>query len=229
MSTGYEALVARLPVLLDHFGVAVGAVSGVLAARGKHVDLFGVLVLALVTSFGGGTLRDLLVGDLPVAWIYNAPLFSTAMVAALITFFSARFFEVPRQLLLLADAVALALFTVNGTRKALNFEVSPLIAVAMGVITGVAGGMIRDVLTGEIPLVLRPQTYLYATAAMLGASIFVLMQTRGWPSQAALLSGAGVTLLLRVAAIRWKVGLPVFTPRSLAKEHSLSSNPLPPR
>lgn len=218
MSASAETFFTRLPYLMEHFAVAVAAVSGVLAGRGKQVDLFGVFVLALVTAFGGGTLRDLMVGDLPVAWIRDTPLLGTASTAAVVTFFAARFFEMPRNLLLVADAFALALITMIGARKALGFDVAPSVAVAMGVISGVAGGIVRDVLTGEIPLVLRPQIYLYATAAMLGATVFVLMTQGGQPPQVALLTGATVTLALRLAAIRWKLRLPVFNAMAPARE-----------
>ena len=210
----HENLFARLPYFLELFAVAVAAISGVLAGDGKKVDLFGVLVLALVTAFGGGTLRDLMLGDLPVAWIRDPNYIVTASIAAFLTFIVARFFEFPRLILLVADAFALALFSASGARKALGFEVAPVIAVAMGVITGVAGGMVRDVLTGEIPLVLRAQIYLYATASMLGASVLVLLsRTSSLSSQTCMLAGIFVTLLLRLAAIRWRLVLPAYLPR----------------
>lgn len=195
---------------LEHFAIAVAAISGVLAARGKKVDLFGVLVLALVTAFGGGTVRDLMVGDLPVNWIRDSNFLATASAVAVLVFFLVRFYEIPRSAMLVADAFALALFTVIGTKKALAFHVSPSVAVAMGVITGVVGGIIRDVLTGEIPLVFRPHIYLYATAALIGATIFVVtaraLPNEQWP----MLLSMAVTLTLRLAAIRWKLKLPVY-------------------
>ncbi|MEA3211624.1 MAG: hypothetical protein QOE70_4681 [Chthoniobacter sp.] len=202
---------ARVPNLVDHAAVAVAAIGGVLAARGKQIDLFGVLVLALVTAFGGGTVRDLMIGDLPVAWLRDLPLVATAAGATVVTFAVARVCELPRNLLLIADAFALALFTTSGAEKALGFEVAPVIAVVMGVITGVAGGIIRDVLTGQIPLVFQPHIHLYATAALLGATVFVgLAQVPGL-AHASLAIGSAVTLLLRLAAIRWKLALPVFS------------------
>lgn len=213
MSPDPEIISGRAFYLIEHFAVAIGAVSGVLAARGKHVDLFGVLVLALVTAFGGGTVRDVMVGDLPVAWIRDGHFIETASVAAIVTFFAARFFHFPNQLLLIADAFALALMTMVGAKKALGFDIAPAIAVVMGVITGVAGGILRDVLTGEIPLVFRPQIYLYATAAMLGAIVFVCLSKTAMPLQASMLTGAGVTLFLRLAAMRWKLVLPVYQPK----------------
>ena len=196
--------------IFEHFAIAVSAVSGVLAARGKQVDLFGVLVLALVTAFGGGTVRDLMLGDLPVAWTRDANYVGTALAAGMGTFFVVRFRELPLNWLLVADAFALALFTIIGARKALGFHVAPAIAVVMGVITGVVGGMLRDVLTGEIPLVFRPQIYLYATAALLGAFGYVLCARFLPDEQASMFIGTGITLVLRLAAIRWKLGLPVF-------------------
>lgn len=204
----------RLGPLLEHAAVAVGAIGGVLAARGKEIDLFGVLVLALVTAFGGGTVRDLLVGDRPVAWLLDPPLVATAVVATVLTFFLARRFEFPRRLLLVADAAALALFTVLGAQKALRFQVAPTIAVFMGVITGVAGGIVRDVLTGRIPLVFQPHVRLYATASMLGGAVFVALAQMPAAAPFAPEAGTAVTLLLRLAAVRWRLSLPTFTPRS---------------
>src|SRR6059036_3622254 len=112
-----------LQLILEHVGISVSAIGGVLAARGKQVDLFGVIVLALVTSFGGGTVRDLMVGDFPVAWIRDSNFLLTATLTAVSTFFFARRFEFPRQVMLLADAFALALFTIIGAKKALGFHV----------------------------------------------------------------------------------------------------------
>ena len=196
--------------LLEHFGVAVGAITGALAGRGKRVDLFGVLVLALVTAFGGGTIRDLVLGERPIFWVRDGSFVITAAAAGLITFFIARIRELPRNVLLIADALALAFFTVLGAEKALAFDVAPQIAVAMGVITGVAGGMCRDVLMSEIPLVFRREIHLYATASAIGAGFFVAM--RHWlPGRTeALIAGTLVTLALRLAGIRWRLGLPEF-------------------
>jgi uncharacterized membrane protein YeiH len=201
--------------LLEHFGVGVAAITGVLAARGKQVDLFGVIVLALVTAFGGGTIRDLALGDTPVFWVKDPHYLLNASLVAVAWFFAARFYEFPRLVLLVADAFALALFTMIGVRKALGFHVAPGIAVAMGVVTGVAGGIGRDLLTGEIPLVFRPAIYLYATAAFIGASVFVVLHQ--WPglAHANMVIATAVTLLLRLAGIRWKLRLPVYRPRDV--------------
>ena len=195
---------------LEHFAVGVSAISGVLAARGKKVDLFGVLVLALVTSFGGGTVRDVLVGDLPVVWIREPAFLLNATAVAFVTFFVRRVRELPRSFLLVADAFALALFTIVGTHKGVAMGFAPPVAVLLGVVTGVAGGILRDVLTGEVPLVFQPQIYLYATAALIGAAAFVTMNY-WWPNQPGVTVGCTALILgLRVAGIRLKLSLPVL-------------------
>ena len=197
--------------LLEHFGVGVAAITGVLAARGKRMDLFGVLVLAVVTAFGGGTVRDLCLGSTPVFWIEDPNYLLNATAVGVVTFFVARVRDLPETVLLVADAFALALFTLVGVQKSLLLGTAPTIAVAMGVITGVAGGMLRDVLSGEIPLVFRQKIYLYATAALAGAVVFVLL-LRWFPQheRAGTIIAAVMTLGLRLAAIRWKVTLPEF-------------------
>lgn len=199
-----------LSLLLEHFGVAVGAVTGVLAAREKQVDLFGVLVLALVTAFGGGTLRDLLVGDLPVAWLRGPELLLTVVSAALLTFVVARFRKPPHRALLVADALVLAVFAMIGTRKGLALHFSAPVCVLLGVVTSVAGGIFRDVLSREIPLVFRREIHLYATAALLGSALCVVLREAGVAEDLATGAGAGLVLALRLAAIRWKLSLPLF-------------------
>lgn len=201
---------------LEHFGVAVSAISGVLAARGKKVDLFGVLVLALVTAFGGGTVRDLLIGDLPVVWIREPAFLLNATTVAVLTFFVRRIRELPSSFLLIADAFALALFTMVGARKGVTLEFAPPVAVMLGVITGVAGGILRDVLTGEVPLVFQPQIYLYATAALIGATVYVTL-SRWFPHHPALIVFCTTLILgLRVAAINFRLELPVLEPEKRA-------------
>lgn len=184
--------------LLEHFGVAVGALSGALAARGRNVDLFGVVVLALVTAFGGGTVRDLCLDATPVFWVERPEFVWNALAAGLATFFLARRFDPPLKALELADAFGLALFTMLGAVKSLSHGTSPVIAVALGTITGVVGGILRDVLLNELPLVFRREIRLYATAAIAGATLFVfarkLTPSAGWP----LLIGMMTTLALRL-------------------------------
>ena len=205
------------------FAIGVCAITGVLAAEGKRVDLFGVIVLGIVTAFGGGTVRDLLLGDVPVFWLRNPHYLLTATAASVVTFVVVRYRPLPRTVLLVADAFGLALFTIAGVKKGLMFAVAPAAAVALGVITGVTGGILRDVLTGVIPLVFRKEIYLYATAALCGAVVFVLLARIGVAEPALTVAGAGVTLVLRLAGSRWKLGLPLFQVRDAGANISLKS------
>jgi uncharacterized membrane protein YeiH len=203
---------------LSHFAIATAAITGVLAARGKKVDLFAVVVLALVTAFGGGTSRDLMLGAGRVFWVETPGYLLNATITAVVTFFLVRFRELPMTVLLVADAFALALFTIVGAQCGLDAHVAPAIAVVMGVTTGVAGGIYRDLLIGEIPLVFRPQTYLYATAAFLGSSFYVVLVRWSDNAHLNIVLGTGVTLALRLAGIKWRIGLPLFRPRNAPGE-----------
>lgn len=194
--------------ILDLFGVAVFAVTGALAAGKKRMDLFGVVVLALATALGGGTLRDVILGAHPVFWISNPVYIFVGTAAAVSIFILARFVQPPSKALQFADAFGLAVFTVIGTAKAISLGVPGSIAVIMGVMTGVAGGIIRDMLSGEIPLVLKAE--IYATASLCGAVIFAVL-TKYYPLlPLPAVSAIIVILCLRIAAIHWKLSLPVF-------------------
>ena len=204
--------IMQVHAILDHFGIAVGALTGVLAARGRRLDLFGVLVLALVAGLGGGSLRDVIAGDTPVNWLRSPPYLYTACIMGVTAFFVCRTWEPPANLLQIADAFALAFFTIAGTQKGLALGFATVPAIALGVITGVAGGIIRDVLTGRVPMVFQPEIYLYATAAFLGALGYCLMlPVIGSPHGMWL--GVGLTLIMRLSAIRFRLALPVFPHR----------------
>ena len=192
--------------LLDLLGTGVFAVSGALAAGKKRMDLFGVAVLGLVTAVGGGTIRDLILNAHPVFWVEDTVYLHTALAAAILTFLVTRFRALPTAVLTLADALGLAVFTVIGAQKALALETPGVIAVIMGVMTGVAGGIIRDILSGQIPLILRRE--IYATASLCGATTLVLLSRIVESHSAAAGASAAVTLGIRLAAIRWKLSLP---------------------
>jgi uncharacterized membrane protein YeiH len=198
----------NLIYVLDLFGVAVFAVTGSLAAGKKHMDLFGVIVLAIVTALGGGTVRDVIIGAQPVFWIINPAYLLVATTFGLATFFIARFFELPKYLLLTADAFGLAVFTVVGIERALAFGIPVSISVVMGIMTGVAGGMIRDILSGEIPLILSRE--IYATASLCGGIVFIVVYMILNQHAPAAFASLAVTLGLRLSAIKWNLSLPIF-------------------
>ncbi len=193
--------------LLELLGVAVFAVSGVLAAGRKGLDVLGVAVIAIVTAIGGGTLRDLLLDRHPIFWIANTTHIWVILGATAVTLAYVRFWIATRRALLVADALGLAFFTIAGVQITEQAGYSDLIAVLMGTITGVAGGVFRDVLTAEIPLVMRPGR-LYATAAIIGATSYLLLEGLGILPGAAALAGMGVIAGLRLAAILWRLELP---------------------
>ncbi len=194
--------------ILDLIGVAVFAISGALAAGRKSLDLLGVLVVAVVTAIGGGTLRDLLLDRHPIFWIADPTYLLVISVAALVTLVYVRLRRPPGNSLLIADAFGLALFTIMGARIAETAGLSPVIVVLMGTMTGVAGGVIRDVLSAEVPLILRRD--IYATAAIAGASLYLVVQAVGFERLTATLVGVAAIALLRLLAILRGLRLPIF-------------------
>jgi uncharacterized membrane protein YeiH len=202
-----------MPAWIEYFAVAICAITAVLAAEGKRMDLFGVLVLALVTSVGGGTIRDLCLGVRPVFWVEQPPVVWTALISAAVTFVIVRFVHLPGRLLAVADAFGLALFGIVGTEKALAHGAPGLVAVLLGIVTGVAGGILRDVLRREIPWVFQAEVELYATALFAGALVFVLLREWRSPSESHRYIGMAVILGIRFAAMRWKLRLPSFQTR----------------
>jgi uncharacterized membrane protein YeiH len=193
--------------VIDLLGVAVFAISGVLAAGRKGLDVLGVSVVAVVTAVGGGTLRDLLLDRHPVFWISDPTYLWVILGASALTLAALRFWLASEPALLIADAFGLAFFTISGVQIAMQAGQPAVIAVLMGTITGVAGGMLRDVLTGEIPLILRPGR-LYATAAIVGAVVFVVLGKTALGPKVAALAGMAVTAGLRLVAIAYGVKLP---------------------
>lgn len=200
--------------MLDLAGVAVFALSGALLGGRKRLDLLGVFVVAAVTAVGGGTIRDLLLDRHPIFWIADPVYLAVTAAVTLGTVAYVRFLRparpAPLQLaLLVADALGLGLFTVSGAQIAEQAGVPASSVVLMGAMTGAAGGVIRDVLCAEIPLVLKRD--LYATAAILGATLYALLRGAGIVPGAAGLVASATVVALRLAAIFWGLHLPVFT------------------
>jgi uncharacterized membrane protein YeiH len=192
---------------LDFTGVAVFAASGALAAARKNLDLLGMVVIATVTAIGGGTLRDILLSR-PVFWLAQPAYLYVILVAALATVIYTRRFLPPDRALAILDALGLALFTIIGARVAEGLEHAGVVVVVMGTLTGVAGGVLRDVLTGEIPLILR-KGQIYATAAIVGVLAYVALQA-ALDRALAGLAGMMIIAVLRLGAIAWNWTLPVF-------------------
>jgi uncharacterized membrane protein YeiH len=191
--------------------VAVNAASGVLEAGRRPFDLFGMVVVALAAALGGGSLRDVLL-DRTVFWIADQSYLIAAVIAGLATFALVRLVKLPGKLFLLPDAIGLALFTVSGTQAALAVGAPWLVASLMGVITGVFGGILRDMLCNEVPLVFTGE--LYATASWAGALLLVGLVSAGVATGWAALAGGALVLAMRLGAIVFGWRLPVFVARS---------------
>ncbi len=194
---------------IDLFGTAVFAISGVLLAGRLKMDPFGVVVLASVTAIGGGTMRDVTLGATPVFWITDTTYLWVILITCLLTMvFVRRPKRLPWWILPVCDAIGLSVFVGIGVEKALMYQDSYLIAILMGVLTGCGGGIIRDVLAREIPMVLRSEVY--ATACIAGGIFHTTALYLNYDHPTAILAGLVSTLIIRLGAIRWHLSLPMF-------------------
>ena len=195
-----------LLLVLDLIGTFVFAVSGATAGVGRRLDIFGVLVLSFVVGNLGGITRDLLIGAVPPAAMSDWRYLAVSVFAGMITFWWPTAIERLRNPVLVFDGAGLALFAVSGAQKALAFGLNPIMAALMGMLTGIGGGIARDVLLAEIPAVLR--TDLYAIAALAGAAVVVIGNVLHLPAVAVTIAGAILCFALRLMAIHWRWRLP---------------------
>jgi uncharacterized membrane protein YeiH len=203
----HHPLVPTLLLALDLLGTFVFAISGAAAGVKSRLDLFGVSVLAIVAGSAGGMLRDLLIGAVPPAAVGDWRYLAVSIVAGLATFLWYPNITERMRVIILFDAAGLGLFAVAGTQKALAFGIHPLVAVLLGVMTGIGGGVVRDLLVREIPVVLRAE--LYAVAALAGACVVVAGHILQVPPIPTTLAGAALCIGMRLLAIRRRWNLPV--------------------
>lgn len=192
--------------LIDILGTIAFAVSGVYAAMDKKLDIFGVIIIAFVTAIGGGTIRDLMIGDLPVSWIRNINytviiLATTAIVIAFRSYI--KNFE---KTLLVFDSIGLGMFTIFGIQKGLAFNLHPFICVALGTVTGCFGGVVRDMLLNNIPIIFRKE--IYASACIAGGTVFFVLRLLGVNDDLNEALSIVTTFLIRMLAIRYDWRLP---------------------
>ncbi len=193
-------------LILTYIAVTASAISGVLEARKHEMDIVGATTVAFVTALGGGTMRDLLLGQTPIFWIMD-PWFSIITLAAAIVSFY-RLDRISNTLLNVPDAIGLGIFSILGATYALQLNTSAIVAVLMGVITGIFGGVLRDLLCNRIPNVFRQNTELYATCSFIGTWVFILLVKININMLAASIIGAATVFTLRLLAMRFKVTLP---------------------
>lgn len=185
------------------------AMSGALAAGRRNMDLFGVALIAFLTALGGGTVRDILLGNFPVTWTQHPRYIYMTITGGLITIVIARFMRRLHQLFLVLDAIGLVAFTVIGCNVALNLGYDTVVVVMSGITTGIFGGILRDIMCNRTPQVLRHE--LYASVSLLVALLYLALLKQGVAESVTLLAAFSVGLLLRMSAIRWNVSLPVFS------------------
>lgn len=191
---------------LDLLGTAAFAASGALAGIRRQMDVFGVLVLGLVTATGGGTLRDLLLGDSPPFILKDETYLYLSVAVSLLVFIFHRRLEFLTHPLTYFDAVGLGTFVVIGTGKAIAFKLGFFGAVMMGVLTATAGGMLRDLLSAKVPMILQKEVY--ASACLAGGALLFLLQLTAVPSDMSVLLSASTVIILRLLAIRYNWSLP---------------------
>jgi uncharacterized membrane protein YeiH len=191
--------------------VAVNALTGVLDAGRKNMDLVGVVMVGTATALGGGTVRDVLL-QRPVFWLGEQIYLIVAVATTLVIFFAVRGLRLPPRLFLIPDAIGLALFTIVGTQIALQWQAPWLAASLLGVITGVVGGVVRDVLCNEVPLVFV-RGELYVTAAWIGAMVLIGLQALGVSPVASAWAGMATVLAIRLAAMAFRITLPTYSSR----------------
>jgi uncharacterized membrane protein YeiH len=193
---------------IDIIGTAAFSVSGVYAAMEKRLDIFGIFIIAFITAIGGGTIRDVLIGDFPVNWIrtnnYSIVIFLSATIALL---FHKMIFNYEK-VLMFFDSLGLGFFTVVGIHKGIEFGFSPGLCVALGTITACFGGLIRDISLGQIPQIFHKEVY--ATACIFGGILYFLLLQTALPAEVLDMICISVIIVIRVVAVKYKWSLPVF-------------------
>jgi len=194
-------------VLLTYLAVTASAISGVLEARRYEMDIVGATTVAFVTAFGGGTLRDLLLGRTPIFWLVDPWLSIATFAISIIAFYLVD--RVSDKLLFIPDALGLGFFSILGATYALQMDLSLLVASLMGVVTGVFGGILRDVLCNKIPNVFQRDTELYATCSFIGAWVFIVLVVLRVDSSISSWAGTCTVVGLRILAVKFKLTLPL--------------------
>ena len=196
----------ELNELIDVLGTVAFAISGVLAALKKRFDIFGVVIVATVTSVGGGTLRDILIGKTPVTWMINISFVYVILITVFFAVLFRKWLKYVRTSLFLFDTIGIALYTVTGAQIGLRVGLDPVICVALGTMTACFGGIIRDILCTEVPIIFRKE--IYASACIVGATVLVLLdRLEMYPEWTSIIAGS-VVICIRLLAVHYKLSLP---------------------
>jgi uncharacterized membrane protein YeiH len=191
---------------IDILGTIAFAISGVLVALNKRMDPFGILIIAFVTAVGGGTLRDVLIGDTPVSWMKNMTYVYVILGSTVFAVIFRKKIDYLRKSLLLFDTIGIGLYTVVGVEKGISAGLNPIICVSLGTISACFGGVIRDILCNEIPVIFRKE--IYATACILGGFSYFVIKKLPIDIDLAFVIAGLIVILIRLLAIRFKISLP---------------------
>lgn len=196
---------------LDILGTIAFAISGALVAMNKKFDPFGVFIIAFVTAVGGGTLRDVLIGNHPVTWMSNTMYFFVIVIAVIITILFRKKLKHLSKPMFLFDSIGLGIFTIIGTEIGINADFHPIISIALGTMSAAFGGVIRDILCNEIPVIFRKE--IYATACIFGAMTFIVLHNLNIPESFIYISTACIVIAIRLVAVKFQLSLPTFYPK----------------
>ncbi len=191
---------------LDILGLIAFAISGALAGIEKKLDFFGVFVIAMVTSIGGGTLRDLLIGNTPVFWLLNLQTFYIVTATTIISIIFRQYLSFLRTSLFLFDTIGIGIFTIIGIEKGLAINFSPIVCILLGTVTACFGGVARDILCNEIPVIFRKE--IYATACLVGGFMFFGLKLLHVNDDVIYVGTAGTIILIRILAVRYHWSFP---------------------
>jgi uncharacterized membrane protein YeiH len=191
---------------MDLLGTVAFAISGVLVAMDKRLDLFGVVIIAFVTAVGGGTLRDLLIGNTPVAWMLESTYILTIIGAVILAILFREKLRYLRKSLFLFDTLRIGLYTMVGIEKGLNASLLPVMCIILGTITASFGGVIRDILCNEIPVIFRKE--IYATACVIGGLSYFLLRKLPWSDEYVYFGSILIVIGIRLVAVKYKIALP---------------------
>lgn len=195
-----------LLTIFDYIGTFVFAISGTLAAANKRLDFFGAAIIGMVTAVGGGTVRDVLLGDLPVGWMLNINYFWAVIAGVLVTIVFKTQVTKLRKTLFLFDTIGIAIFTLLGLKKALLFDIEAPMAVLMGLSSAVVGGVIRDTLCNEVPLIFQRE--IYATACIIGALIYLALHYFNIHEVVCEIATIVTIITIRLYSVKYNLGLP---------------------
>lgn len=193
---------------LDILGTAAFAISGTLVAINKRLDPFGVFIIAFVTALGGGTLRDILIGRTPVGWMQDLNYVYVIIISTIFAILIRKKIGYLSKSLFLFDTIGLGIFTIIGTELGIQNDLHPIISVALGTITGTFGGVIRDILCNEIPVIFRKE--IYASACILGAIAFLILYQLNVPTNINYIVTTFTVIVIRLIAVKYKLSLPAF-------------------